>query len=106
MYTYKLIHDRTLDDKIPENFLDSILGLDMRNPVTYLSLEYFSTPIWLNKTNERLLSSYMGYMRGSRKICQRVTNIDFFFSSLGEGGSKYKYTTINGPSSGRQQNAV
>ena len=47
-------------------------------------------------------------MRGSRKFCQRGSKNDYvlFFVFLIDGGIEDPNTTINGPSSARQQNAI
>ena len=44
------------------------------------------------------------YMRGSRKFCQRGSKFDNFF--LVVDGIEDPNTTINGPSSARQRNAI
>ena len=44
-------------------------------------------------------------MRGSRKFCQRGSNIDNLFFLFDEGRND-KNTTISGPSSARQRNAI
>ena len=43
-------------------------------------------------------------MRGSRQFCQRESNFDTFF--LVDDGRKDPNTTISGPSSARQLNAI
>ena len=43
-------------------------------------------------------------MRGSRKFCQRGSEVDNFF--LVDEGIEDPNTTINGPSSARQRNAI
>ena len=43
-------------------------------------------------------------MRGSGKFCKRGSNFDIFFILM-RGGS-IKKTTISGPSSARQRNAI
>ena len=48
----------------------------------------------------------MHAMRGSRKFCQRGSNFDGFFSVLVDEGREDPITTISGPSSACQRNAI
>ena len=57
----------------------------------------------------RQLSYKVGVMRGSRTFSQRGSNFDnvfFFFFFLVYEGRDYPNTTISGPSSARQGNAI
>ena len=60
-------------------------------------------------TVEEFISNCIN-MRGSRKFCQRGSNFDnvflFFFLHVIDEGREDPNTTISGPSSARQRNAI
>ena len=74
----------------------------------------FCCSIYVEKVNKLLtcihiltalvLSVRMPFMRGSRKFCQRGFNFDNVF--LVNEGREGPSTTISGPSTARQQNAI
>ena len=69
--------------------------------ITIAAKEHASMSYMYNKTS----------MRGSRKFCQKRSNFDnvfFFFLSFfyDDEGNEDLSSTISGPSSGRQRNAI
>ena len=64
----------------------------------------------LRRTSSKCFASLrflMSFMRGSRKFCQRGSNLVSFFLWWGVGGSKYHYKRVTiGPSAKRHLNGI